>query len=86
MNSFMSGANMVLYVVASLFFVRFWRRTKDALFLSFAVAFGLMAVEKVAVEGLRSHDETAPYLYLLRLLSFLAIISAIVRKNRAHQG
>ena len=39
---FLSGAVALGYMLAAMFFLRFWKRTTDVLFLSFAVAFGLL--------------------------------------------
>lgn len=70
------------YFVAGLFFLRFWRDTRDQLFLSFSVAFWLFALNQalVTVSGLARDD--ASWFYLLRLAGFALIILAIVRKNR----
>ena len=38
-NHVVSGAIMMGYLVAGLFFLRFWQETRDRLFLIFAVAF-----------------------------------------------
>ena len=41
---FLSGAVALGFFVCALFFLRFWRRTRDALFLAFALAFVLMGI------------------------------------------
>ncbi|MBP2231713.1 hypothetical protein J2847_005032 [Azospirillum agricola] len=78
---FITGALAALNVVAGLFFLRFWRRTRDALFLHFALAFWLFALNQalVAVGGVVREEQS--WIYLLRLLAFGLIIVAIVRKN-----
>jgi len=77
---FVSGAIAALYVVAGLFFLRFWRRTRDALFVNFALAFWLFAAQAVmSIAGVLREEQS--WLYLLRLLAFALIIVAIVRKN-----
>jgi hypothetical protein len=77
------GAGLIAmgFVVAALFFVRFWSRTRDSLFLAFAFAFVLMALN----QGLPAllaipREEQSPF-YLLRLAAFILIIVAIVGKN-----
>ena len=40
---FLSGAVTFGFFVAALFFLRFWRTTRDELFIAFAVAFALLA-------------------------------------------
>ncbi|HKU59897.1 MAG TPA: DUF5985 family protein [Gemmatimonadales bacterium] len=78
-----SGAITMGYLVVGLFFLRFWRDTRDRLFLIFAVAFWILAVQRVALVLTRHMAETAAGLYLLRLFAFLLILAAIIDKNRA---
>ena len=79
---FMLGAIVTCCVVAALFFLRFWRRTRDRLFCMFAVAFALLAVNWVALAFTRA-DEIRTALYVLRLLAFVVILVAIFDKNRS---
>ena len=78
-----SGAIVMGYGVAGLFFLRFWRETHDRLFVIFAGAFWLLGVQRLLL--VFSHDmvEDDTPLYLLRLLAFLLILGAIVDKNRS---
>lgn len=82
MTSFISGALMMGYVVAALFFLRFWRRTSDRFFLAFAVAFILLAVQRTVLAATGASVEDARSLYLLRFAAFAVILLAIVAKNR----
>lgn len=78
---FVSGAIAALYAIAGLFFLRFWWRTRDTLFVNFALAFWLLALNQalVSMGGFQREEQT--WIYLLRLLAFALIIVAIVRKN-----
>ena len=77
-----SGATIMGYAVAAVFFLKFWRRTADNLFLAFAAAFLLMAATPLLTTLLEvPREEQSPF-YLLRLFAFLIIIVAIVRKTR----
>jgi hypothetical protein len=78
----LSGGIAVAAAVAALFFLRFWRDQRDQLFAFFAAAFGLMAVNAVALGLTDPTTEFRVALYLLRLLAFLLILAAIVAKNR----
>lgn len=80
-SSFFTGALAALYAVAGLFFLRFWKRTSDALFMSFAMAFALLALNQIllALGGFEREEQS--WIYLLRLLAFLLIIAAVIRKN-----
>jgi len=81
MIEFLAGALTLAYVVASVYFVHFWQRTKDRLFLAFAAAFALLALNQVAVFALGVGDERYNYAYVLRVLGFILILLAIVDKN-----
>jgi hypothetical protein len=78
---FMSGAVTVGYLVGGLFFLKFWRRTRDGLFAAFAAAFVLMAMNQAAPVLFGISDEALGGVYLLRLAAFSLIIWAILRKN-----
>lgn len=76
------GAIIMGYAVAAVFFLKFWRRTADNLFLAFAAAFLLMAATPLLTILLQvPREEQSPF-YLLRLLAFLIIIVAIIGKSR----
>jgi uncharacterized protein DUF5985 len=78
---FLAGAVTLGFFVAAGFFLRFWRRTRDRLFLAFAAAFALLAVNQALAAFLGAGDELTPYTYLLRILGFVLILYAIIDKN-----
>lgn len=80
---FLSGAIMAIAAIIGLFFLRFWRKTGDALFARFAAAFALLAFERVALLFSRVPSEAMSLVYLIRLTAFGLIIWAIVEKNRS---
>ena len=81
MIDFLAGAVTLGYAVAAVFFLRFWRKTGDRLFLAFAAAFVLLALNQVLASVLEFGDERTPYVYSLRVLGFVLILWAIVDKN-----
>lgn len=81
MIDFLAGAVTLGFIVAAVFFLRFWRKTSERLFLSFAAAFALLAVNQVLAALLEYGDERTPYVYSLRVLGFLLILWAIIDKN-----
>ena len=83
MIEYMSGAVTLGFVVAALFFLRFWRKTADRLFLSFGIAFVLLALNQALAQWLGAADERVGYTYLLRVLGFGLILGAIIDKNLA---
>jgi hypothetical protein len=78
---FVSGAIAMAYLVVALFFVRFWHRTRDALFMIFSVAFALLAASATAF-ALAGAGREEGWIYLFRLAAFTLIIVAILGKNR----
>jgi hypothetical protein len=79
----LAGTIVMGYAVCGLFFLRFWRRTQDRLFLVFALAFWLLGVQRLAMVLVGSVEETRTGLYVVRLFAFLLILGAIVDKNRS---
>jgi hypothetical protein len=82
-NIFIWGLCVMACAVIGTFFLRFWRKTRDRLFLIFALAFWLLGVNWLALTFTRTQDEIQPLLYLIRLAAFVLILFGIVDKNRA---
>lgn len=82
MNDFLAGAIFTAFLVVALFFLRFWRRTKDPLFIYFAAAFLLLAIERALMLAPSMDEEVASYVYVVRLVAFGLVIGGIVQKNR----
>lgn len=81
MIEYLAGAITLGYIISALFFLRFWRRTSERLFLAFAIAFVLFALNQAAAQWLGAADERIGYTYVLRVMGFLVILWAIVDKN-----
>lgn len=86
LNQFVSGAIAMGYLVAGLFFLKFWRQSKDRLFSLFALAFFILAGQRLALTLTTDNGEKTVLLYAVRLLAFLIILAAIIDKNRNHAG
>ena len=86
MLNFVVGVITMGYVVAGLFFAKFWHRSRDPLFAIFAVAFWLLALNQAIVAVLDVPREEQSWAYLLRLAAFILIIVAIVYKNAASRS
>ena len=78
---FFSGFLAAGFLVSALFFLRFWSRAKDGLFLAFAFAFVLLALQQILTAFLGLPEEDRTWIYVLRLIAFSTIIFAILRKN-----
>jgi hypothetical protein len=82
LNTFLAGAICMGFFIAALFFIRFWRTTRDRLFLFFAAAFLVLMSERAIRELMAIKTEWVPVVYSLRLGAFILILLAIVDKNR----
>jgi hypothetical protein len=81
-NQYLDGAATISQLVIALFFIRFWKRTRDRLFLFFAGAFVFLMIERIMRAVMAAQTEWAPYIYTMRLAAFILIIVAVVDKNR----
>jgi hypothetical protein len=82
LNQLVSGAIVMGYAVVGLFFLRFWKQSRDRLFGFFALAFFVLAGQRLALALTTQTNEGAVYLYIVRLLAFVIILVAILDKNR----
>lgn len=85
MEAVLAGALAMGFAAAGLFFLRFWRETRDRLFGLFAAAFWVMALNRFYATAGLEEDGARPLLYLLRLAAFVLILAAIADKNRARR-
>lgn len=79
---FFSGAVTMGFAIAGLFFLRFWKRTGDRLFVAFALAFWLLGLVQALLALTDFPVEERSFFYLIRLLAFILILAAIWYKNR----
>lgn len=85
MNAVLLGAVAMASFVATLFFLKFWRQTRDRFFLLFAVAFALDAATRLTLGLSEFSTEYEPLFYLARLVTFGLILLAIADKNRGRR-
>ncbi|MGC2083337.1 MAG: DUF5985 family protein [Bradyrhizobium sp.] len=84
--SLLMGATAMASFVAMLFFMKFWRRTRDLFFLLFALAFGIDAISRLVLGVAQTSSDAEPEAYLPRLLTFALIVLAIILKNKPNQN
>jgi hypothetical protein len=82
LTSVLTGAVAMASFVAMLFFLKYWRRTRDNFFLFFALAFGIDSLSRFVLGFASVSDEAEPLYYLPRFVAFALIVVAIVLKNR----
>lgn len=81
MADFVYGVLAAGYFIAGVFFLRFWVRMRDRLFLIFTLAFWLLSVNQTLLGLLDLEREEQSWLYLIRLIAFTLIIAGIVSVN-----
>jgi len=79
---FLNGVSAGSSLIAAILFLRFWRETRDRLFVWFALAFVMFAAHWWAICLLQPAVEARHWFFLLRLIGFVLILLAIVDKNR----
>lgn len=82
MNPFLLGGIAVACAAIGLFFLDYWRSSRDRFFLFFASSFWLEAANRTAMALASTWNEDAPLHYLVRLVSYGLILIAIWDKNR----
>jgi uncharacterized protein DUF5985 len=84
MSQFLWGALAMAGWVAGLFFLRFWRSTRDRLFLFLCLAFWVLSLSWVGLGLHQASTETHYSHFVLRLAAFVLIIVGIIDKNRRY--
>ncbi len=82
---FLAGASALASAAIALFFLRFWRESGDRLFLIFAIAFAVFALNHVLLSALGDESDARTIVYLARAVAFGLIAAAVVDKNWPRQ-
>jgi Family of unknown function (DUF5985) len=86
-EGFLLGAIATASFTAGLFFLKFWKSTRDSFFFAFAASFIIEGLNRVALLIFFDHpNEGSPLTYIVRLFSFTLILVAIIRKNYGSRG
>ena len=81
-EGFLLGVIAVTSLLAALYFLRFWRDTRDALFLAFSAAFLIEGVNRTVRIFFAHPSEASPWVFVVRAFAFLIIVAGIIGKNR----
>lgn len=81
LDLFLLGYIAAVSGVAALFFLRFWRETRDLLFLAFAIFFAVQGSTRATGISTANPNLVVGWVYLLRLLAIVLVLAAILRKN-----
>lgn len=81
--NFVYGVIAALCWAVGLFFLGFWRQTRDRFFGFFAIAFWLLGLGRLAMSAVGETSEAHGSIYLLRLFAYAVFLAAIIDKNRS---
>ena len=82
MRPFIAGMMTMGYIVAAIFFVRFWLDTRDRLFVFFGSAFALLALHRTLLATADHLPFPHAAYYGLRLLAYVIIFVSIIDRSR----
>ena len=81
-EGFLIGVIVTASFTASLYFLKFWKQTRDLLFLAFSAAFLIEGINRIPRLFVDHPTESSATTYVVRGLAFLLILGAILYKNR----
>ena len=81
LDVFLLGYIAAASAVVALYFLRFWKETRDFLFMAFAVFFAVQGGTRAVTVSADSPNLVIGWVYTLRLLAVLLVVAAILRKN-----
>ncbi|HEX3891141.1 MAG TPA: DUF5985 family protein [Terracidiphilus sp.] len=84
-DAFLLGFASACSFIAALFFLKFWRSTRDTLFLAFVLFFVIQAVSNAALLGAQHPNEGVAWNTVIRFLAVIGLLVAILRKNLAEK-
>lgn len=84
-EGFLLGVISTLSLVSAAFFIRFWRKTREWLFLAFGFAFLIEGLNRMSFLSLDDPQGGNIVAYSIRLVSYLLILAAIAHRNRRRQ-
>ena len=82
MIAFLRGAIAMSCLVAGLFFLRFWRDSRERLMLVLSSSFFILGASWVMLATSSQDDEANAHIFALRALAFGLIAVGILDKNR----
>lgn len=88
--SFFAGLATAAFLASALFFLKFYRASRDLFFLYFAWACVLLAAERILLLIVLPPNfinmrppEAQAWVYLVRMAAYIMIIWAVIQRNRA---
>jgi len=80
-DAFLLGFVAACSLIAALFFLKFWKSTRDMLFLAFSLFFTIQAIDNAALLSFAHPNEGGLWNSLIRFLAVMGLLGAILWKN-----
>lgn len=81
LDLFLLGYIAALSAGATVFFLRYWKDTRDSLFIAFAAFFAVQGGTRAFDVSTANPNLIVGWVYVLRLLAVVLVVAAILRKN-----
>jgi hypothetical protein len=81
LDIFLLGYIAALSAVATVFFLRYWKDTRDFLFFAFAAFFAVQGGTRIVDLSSPNPNLIVGWVYVLRLLAVLLLVAAVLRRN-----
>ena len=79
--AWMQGAISMGFLVVAMFFVSFWRETRDRFFAFFATGFAVLSVHRTIFAFTYTNAAWTNFSFTLRLAGYLIILGAILDRR-----
>jgi hypothetical protein len=86
MDNYLSGMITAGFLIAGLFFAKFWTRSRDHLFAAFAAAFWMLALNQLLLQISGLTAEERGWTFVLRFAAFTLLAVGIIYKNAARRS
>jgi len=84
LDMFLLGYIAAASAAVTLFFLRFWKETRDFLFMAFATFFAVQGSTRAFALSSTNPNVVVGWVYALRLVAVLLVVAAILKKNSRH--
>jgi hypothetical protein len=81
LDTYLLGCVTGCSIAAALFFLRFWRKWRDPIFLAFTAFLFFQALRESAVVDIPHPNEGSFWFFVIRAISLLCVLAAILWKN-----
>lgn len=81
LDVFLLGVVVAFSFIAALYFLRFWKSTRDPLFLAFSLFFAVQGINFGSLLAVEHPNEGNLWHTVIRLVAVLGLLAAVAWKN-----